>query len=296
MAEPRALYLEADGLGRLELDERRGYIVTQLDLGWPTVRAVSNNRVNAPGADDTTALYGARAVSFEVACFAPDDGSSSRRDVMARLRAYVSPGRRSVLVFCEDDGQRQRVRLRGDGVGWAMSGASPGVSVRVQLSWSAPDGILEDAEATTANIAAYSAQVAQFVRTYPKTYPLRYDEPASTGALAVINGTEPAAPVLRLWGPCTNPRLLSVDTGAELVFGNEVRGDLILTADQYAEVNVREATVYLNGRKAEPLFDRLNLLRSSFLWLAPGVNRLRYLPEQFDLGARAQVIYRRAFL
>lgn len=294
LVEPRAQYLEADGLGRLELTEANGFVVTSLDLGWPTVRAVSNNRVGANGADDTTAFYGPRAVSLEVGVFAPDDRTASRRDRMSRLLAYASPARRAVLVFWDDDGVPQRVSLRGESV-TPPPRRPVGTAVTVMLAWSAPDGIVEELEQRTVKVSAFAATGGPG-RTYPRRYPIRYPVRASAGSQDVVNGTEPAAPIYRLWGPCVNPRLVNVETGAEVRFGNTATGDLTLTADQYVEVNVRNATVTLNGRATESLYSRLDLVASSFAWLIAGTQRLRYVPKSFGSGAHADVLYRRAYL
>ena len=47
-------------------DPDLGYFCTSLDLGFPTVRAVVNNRPDQHGIDDWTALWGERAVTASI--------------------------------------------------------------------------------------------------------------------------------------------------------------------------------------------------------------------------------------
>lgn len=290
--EPRALYLRTDDLGSLALDEAHGYIVTDLDLGWPSYREVTEDRINASGSDDSTLFHGSRAVTFSVACFATDDGLLTRRDVMAKLRAYSAAWRRPELVYVEDDGVAQRVVLRGAGGSWPLQKAADGVVVNVQTQWKAPDGVLEAAALQTVTVTAVPPSDPG--RTYPKTYSFTYPTLSGLGALGVANaGTVPAAPVYRLWGPCTNPAVLNPDTGARIVFGSTV-GNLVLTSTQYAEINVKNATATLNGGTGsdDNLLRLLDNPSTSFAWLAPGANRLRYVPQSYGDGARLEVLYR----
>ena len=282
--------LESAVLGTLELTYANGYVVTDFNLGSPTVRAVTSARINANGEDDVTALMGARAVSFTVRCFAPDDGSRSRRAVMERLRAYANPAYRPVLIFCEDDGEERRVTLRGESPNWPMR--PEGASVAVQMAFVAPSGLLEAAAATVVNISAQPA--TEPGRTYPLRFPRKYPVGSVTGTTAVTNGEAWAAPadfVAQLWGPCTSPVLTNVTTGAVLSLPG-----LSLGGDQYAEVDVREATIRLNGRPSESLYGFQEWGVSSFWQLAGGQNLLRYSPATYEAAARAVVTFRAASL
>lgn len=282
--------LESAALGTLELSYANGYVVTAFDLGSPTVRAVTSSRINANGEDDTTALLGARAVSFTVRCFAPEDGSRSRRSVLERLRAYASPAHRPVLVFCEDDGVERRVVLRGEAPTWPLT--PEGSSVTVQMAFVAPSGLLE---AAAASVVVVSAQAApEPGRTYPLRYPRIYPAGSVTGTVEVVNGEVWGAPadfVAQLWGPCASPVLTNVTTGGVLSLPG-----LTLGADQYAEVDVREATIRLNGRPSESLYGFQEWGVSSFWQLAGGENLLRYSPATYEAAARAVVTFRAASL
>lgn len=282
--------LHCPELGTLELSFANGYEVTAFDLGSPTVRTITSPRINASGEDDRTVLTGARVVTMTVACWASEGGGITRRQAVERLRAYANPRYRPTLVFSEDDGVDRRVVLRGDPPRWPFT--PEGASLPVTLSFEAPSGLLEDAEATTVTVPA--ALGAQPGLTYARTYPRRYPATSITGARDV-----PAGPVwgvavdhrTQLWGPCTGPRLVNVTTGGVLALPG-----LTLSADQYVEVDTSGATLRLNGRPAESLYAWQQWGVSSFWRLAPGSNAVRYSPDAFGGDARAVLTYRPATL
>lgn len=271
-------------LGTLELGRQHGLAVRELDLGYPEARVVSDPRVNANGADDRTTFYGPRAVALT--CLVGNTPGRTRQQALDLLRAYASPGRRPVLVY-GPDGQERQVRLRGDQLGWPLTSSA---ATEVQLAWVAPDGILEAAVESTTVVSAVAP--AEPGRRYPRTYPLTYPETSLVGAMDALNaGTEPAAPVMQLWGPCVDPVLLNATTGERLAFTG-----LALTGDQYVEVDVKAATVLLNGRAGQSLYQSMDLLASSLWWLAPGSNLVRYSPASYEPAAHAVLTYRSAWI
>ncbi len=64
-------------------------------------------------------------------------------------------------------------------------------------------------------------------------------------------------------GPCTNPKLVNLTTGLQ-----QALVGLGLAADQYAEVDVANSTIRLNGRPAESLDAYRDWANSSF-WCWP---------------------------
>lgn len=279
--------LEEPQLGTLELSVENGYRVRSIDLGYPAARAAVVNRVNAHGTDDATAFYGARVVAL-VVMVEPGVGVT-RRQAEDRLRAYASPARRPVLYFNDDDfeGEPDRlVRLRGDQLGTLL--VNPYMN-EVQVQWVAPSGVIEGAVEQVVDVSAVAESEAG--RTYPRTYPITYPDISARGAVDVANaGTEAAAPVFRLWGPCTDPSLVNVSTGESLTLEG-----LALTDTQYAEVDVEAATIRLQGLASQNLYPNLSL-DSALWWLQPGSNLVRYTPATYEAAAHAEVIYRPAWL
>lgn len=272
-------------LGTLTLDDASGYVVEKLDLGFPAARSGVAERVNANGVRDDTAFYGARAVSLNLAVYG--NGGTTRREALDRLRAYASPRRRPLLYFREDSGAERRIQLRGDQLGWPLE--HPEVTL-VNVAFVAPSGVIESAAEVTAEATA--AVAPEGGESYNRGYPTTYPAVSVFGATLMTNdGTEPAAPVMQLWGPCTDPRLENLTTGEAITFAG-----LTLTAEQYAEVDVREATVRQQGLASQSVYHLLNLAETSLWWLDPGPNYVRYAPASYGPGARATVAYRSAWL
>ncbi|RYZ31919.1 MAG: hypothetical protein EOP01_02340, partial [Propionibacteriaceae bacterium] len=209
-----------------------------------------------------------------------------RRDVLARLRAYASPGRRPVLVWREDDGVSRRVVLRGDSAPLVFDRAPAGASVKVLLTFVAPNGVLELLTPTTASVSAVASPGGG--RGFPVRLPFGFPRTSTFNTTTVTNtGTEAAPPLLKLWGPCTGPVLLNLTTGERVSLPG-----LTLTPQQYVEVNVENATLRLNGRATESLYAYQEWGVSSFGYLAPGVNLLRYSPALWSAGAHCDVEFR----
>lgn len=287
-------WLEDPDLGRLTLCEHYGYMVRELDLGFPVPRTVVAPRINASGTSDRTALHAERAVVMSVDCFVPAGDGLSRRVVTERLRAYAAPGRRPVFSWSEDDGAQRRVVLRADSLTWPL--ARFGADVATGLSFVAPSGLLEDYAATTVVVGAVPAATGG--RRYPVRYPRVYLSAAAAGidgAGLVVNGDAWNAPtdhVTRLYGPCTGPRLVNVTTGQEISLPG-----LVLGAQQWAQVDTSAATIRLNDRAAESLYGWQQWGVSSFFQLAPGANFLRFAPQSYDdERARAEIVFRPATL
>jgi len=292
------LRLEEPRLGTLRLEPQYGFRVSKLDLGFPASRAVSEDRVNANGVIDSTALYGARAVTIALAVVGNSDGETggpaTRRQLLDRLRAFASPARRPYLYVDDEDGSTERrLRLRGEQAGAPIE--IPGYA-ETSLGWTAPDGILEHGVEQVVTVTAVLP--SEPGRIYPKSYPFSYPTVSSAGAKGVENiGTEPAAPIYRIFGPCVNPSIINPDTGDVLAFGGTgLTGTVTLAGSQFIEVDVKNATATYNGDPAASAYAGIDLTRSTFAWLAPGANRLRFVTTSYEDGARVEVTYRSAWI
>jgi hypothetical protein len=129
-------------------------------------------------------------------------------------------------------------------------------------------------------------------RSYPRSYPLSYAQSSAVGAVTVTNdGTVPVRPLLRLYGPATDPRVENQSTGERLIFTG-----LSLLAGDWLEIDCREKTIRLNGLSNQSRYARLDFAASSFLRLLRGMNTVRYYPVSFGNGARLEVRFRSAWL
>ncbi len=107
-------------------------------------------------------------------------------------------------------------------------------------------------------------------------FPLRFplSMPGFNIRSEVNNGGDVAAPpLIRLYGPCTNPRLRKIETGEVLEVGLE------LTAGEYVEVETafaRKRVQRVSGATRTNAMGRVNLARSDFFWLDPGISTIQF--------------------
>lgn len=280
-----ALRLE-DGERVLELrgeGPRGAYRVSRLDIGFPSVRAVTQPRPDADGEDDTTVRYGAAAVSLDLMLL-PRGGTL--RALLDGLRAFCHPSARPYLVV-EQDGEQRRIRLRVDQQSAPITNPS---HQQVQAVWRAPDGVMEDL--TEQIWISNAVEAGEGGRAYPRAYPLSYAASSPVGSVTgIYAGTADVWPVLRLYGPSDTPRVEHQATGDRLLFPG-----LTLLAGDWLEIDCRNHTIRLNGLVDQSRHDRLDFAASTFISLVRGVNTLRYYPVSFGDGARMEARFRPAWL
>jgi hypothetical protein len=92
-----------DGAETLDLTPANGFAVAVVDLGFPSVRAVAEERPSANGTLDTTSLHGARVVSLNVKGY-----GTSLTSIRDQLAAWCRPDRRPYLVVDRDGRPRSR--------------------------------------------------------------------------------------------------------------------------------------------------------------------------------------------
>jgi hypothetical protein len=274
-------------VGTLLLDDTSGLRVSSLELGLPDVRAVAASRVGQSGTTDTTEHHGASLVTAEMTVF-PVDGRTKQQTV-DQLRAFCRPGLRPWLYFrLEPDGEERRIRLRADQ--WSAPLTSPAFQ-RVRVSWRAPDGVQEAITETTAAVSATADSEGGL--SFPVVLPVQFAAEPSAGVIVVNNeGTTAAVPVIRIYGPCTGPRIENQTVGRALEFD----ADFTVGAGSYVEIDVLERTVRLNGLAAQSRYDRLDFPASQWWSLEPGDNQIRFYPVAWSGGSKVNVLYRSAWL
>jgi hypothetical protein len=276
-----ALRIE-DGADVLDL-RAEGYHVGRLEIGFPTARAVSQPRPDDDGENDTTAHHGAAAVSLDVVL---TPGESTLTALKDALRAFCHPSSRPYLVV-EQDGQQRRIRLRVD---QQTAPITDPLHMQIQAQWRAPDGVMESLAEQIGTSDAVTAGSGG--RSYPRTYPLAYAESSPVGAVTVGNdGNVAVRPLLRLYGPATDPRVENQTTGERLIFTG-----LTLLAGEWLEIDCRNRTARLNGLDTQSRLSLLDFPNSTYLRLLRGMNTVRYYPVSFGDGARLEVRFRSAWL
>ncbi|GAB3598630.1 hypothetical protein GCM10027586_00740 [Kineococcus gypseus] len=279
--------LEDPVLGVLLLDAEHGFSAVTIDPGFPVVRVNAEDRPNANGQHDDTALFGARAVTVQALVMGT--ATTSRRELVERVRAYCHPARRPTLVWHEGDGVERRADLRGEGATAPLTGS---LGRELTATWSCPSGVLYAAEESVVEVPA--GGIPEPGIRLPVRFPVRFPRTTLAGTVAVANGdvyNTDADHVTQLWGPCTSPRLVNVTTGLEVCLPG-----LQLAAAQYVEVNTAAPSLLLNGRGEESVWGWQEPGVSELFQLAGGVNALRYAPAKWSGRARAVVTFRPATL
>jgi hypothetical protein len=272
-----------DGARELLLDADNGYIRSRLDIGFPAVRTVAQPRPNGDGETDTTALHGAAAVTLDLVL---DAAVAPLTSLLDALRSYCHPAARPYLVV-ERDGTQRRVRLRAD---QSSAPLTDPTHQQVQLTWRAPDGVMESLAEEIGTANAVPTDEGGF--SFDLAFDLAFPASSAVGSVTVTNsGSTAVRPLLRLYGPCTDPRVENQTTGERLVFSG-----LAIAAGDWLEIDCRNSTVRLNGLASQSRLGRLDFAVSEFLQLVRDVNTVRYYPVSFGDGARMEVRFRSAWL
>lgn len=286
--------LEAPGVETLVLDPAAGIYGQTLDLGDAITRAVSDDIPDADGTDDTTVYFGARNITLQVILL-PDSGLWALRQ---HLRAFTSPRLRPYMYVQQSaDAPEQQIQLRrsqytdviGDGPRMATQ-ADPEAAI-VTIQWVAPLGILESAVQHSQDVFAVATGAA-VGRAYSLAFSRVYPASPVLGSATVVNaGNTDAYPLIRIYGPVTEPVLDNNTQGKSLAFTG-----LTLVAGEYLEIDTRAKTILLNSDPTNSRYDKLAFPTSQWWTLSPGNNIVRFHPTTFTDGVTlANFTWRDAF-
>jgi hypothetical protein len=288
MADHSTWALYEDTLGLLPLAWDAGYAVTAYDPGHPQHREVIEANSDADGEYDTTRHHGARVVSLDVRLLGdPVD----RHQLRTALAAYCRPDKRPALrwdsPYLGEVETVGRITDLSASIPTAMRGLGARITQRVST------GLLRATHLEQATIRP-GAGVIQAGRTYDLTYDRVYPSGTVIGAAAiVVGGNAKAKPIIRIYGPITNPDL-TISTGGRWKFtGN---GGLAVSAADLIEIDVENRTVYLN---ANPTLTRYNYMDFSTLsWapLEPGTQSGSLDGSAVDQNTQAVVEWRDSWL
>ena len=236
-------------------DETAGYFCQSLDLGWPDVRDVTNNRPDADGVDDRTKFMGARAVSADITAMA-SAGVAKIDDVASSFAPFMVPSARPVLHYVLDrSGATERtLTLRSSGYAWPIAGP---FQRDIQLQWVAADPIARDPVQQIAT--AWSGTTGALGRVYnlvfPRVYPVGSGV-ATTGTI-VGHGDVPIQPYLRIFGPITNPLVAFQTTGPPPVRSGF---DMVyrIDAGHFVGIDTRVHTAYLDDDPTQSVLSAID--------------------------------------
>ena len=121
---------------------------------------------------------------------------------------------------------------------------------------------------------------------YPKTFPYTYGSGAGASVNIVNSGNFPYEPVMRIYGPCTDPVITSAVNNQRIEF----TGLTVLSGD-HIEINTRNGTVLLNGTANR--YSYLDLTTTTFIKLFPGSNLISWTPNT-GTGSYLEIDWRSA--
>lgn len=278
-------------------DVEGGWYCSQLDLGWPEVREVTNNKPDQDGIDDLTRYFGSRAVTADVDTL---HGAQRVDEIASRFAPFMHPGTRSQLhyVLDRDDNPERVLVVRPSGYAWPISG---GKKRSISLSWVAADPIARASEAQ--QVSAWSGSDILGGRSYDLTYDRTYATELTNPAPGhvVSHGDVDTAPLLRVYGPITAPRVewASYLEGAEVAhYSLAFDPGFIIGAGSYVEVDCRNHSVYWNGDRRFPCLDSLRLPRTGWPKVAvdPEDNRVELFGSSTDHVTQVMIVWRDGFL
>lgn len=288
MAFTPTLRLEAPGLQSFAFDDAQGIVMVALDLGDAEVRAVSESAPDADGTIDTTAFTGARSVAIHVRF----DGTTWATRQL--LRAYTAPKLRPTLIFqLAADAPIQQVTLRRGSFSDVIDEdfVQNGV-LDVTVQWVAPLGVLESNDLHTFTIWSGGDGTPAPGRTYPLVFARSYPAALVQGTGPVINGgSADAYPLVKLYGPATNPAIDNSTQGRSITFTG-----LTIAVGEYLEIDLRNHTVRMNGDPLDSRYSSLDFATSAWWTLSPGLNMIRFHPTTSTAAVTAAVgTYRDAY-
>lgn len=245
----RRAWLDLTGDGTITLpleDLAAGYVCAELDLAYPTVREVANNRPSNTGTDDRTTYLAERAVAANIAV-----RTAAQPDVVPALFApFMLPAARPVLHYVLDrPGAPERIlTLRAAGATWPISGK---VARDLQFQWVAPDPVARDPAVRVAT--AWRGASVSPGRVYPLRFNRVYPPGGGSPSSGVIHvaGDFPARPLLRFYGPVTSPACQIYRDGV-IPYLVVFRTGYVINAGDWVDVDTDQKTVYVNSDPNRP--------------------------------------------
>lgn len=279
--------LEQQGRPPLELTAENGYFVSRLDLGYPVVRPVVDDRPQASGTDDRTRFHSSKIVTIDLVA------RGDRTEKTEELGPFLVPFARSFLFYPAGNGLERRILIRARDRTAPWDG--PPGKHRIIAQFEAPNGTAETADLGQAVATATTAVEPGL--TFDLTFDVLFPLSTPVGATVVTTiGDALCPPVARLFGPCVNPRIENVTDPDVDGRAKRLQFNITLGAGEFLEVDFRERTVKLDGNPRRDRYSTLDFTESNWWTLRPGDNLVRYFPEDFSGDARAELSFRCQFI
>jgi hypothetical protein len=254
-------------------------------VGTPDIRSSDHDRLARSGVVAGVDLYGGRAVTLTITVSADAGSTQFASAVDALATAFAAPQAQenalTVQIPGVSGGARVRLLVRPRKVALPLPAEYFVGVAQAVVELFATDPLKYSDAATTITVTV-SASPGGFV--WPLTWPLVWAGSHSSSVVVTNSGNAPTSPLVRLWGPLTNPSITNVTTG------RTVSLTLTIVTGDYVDIDFAARTVLLNGTANR--YPDLNL--AQWWTLAPGNSSIALTA---DLGAgSADIVYRSAWL
>ena len=281
--------LSAPDLADLDLSCAEGFVLVDLQVGFPAERPVVRPRALDDGVIDQTTLVGQRAVTVTLRL---DSSVMTTQALLDRVMPFMSPRRRVTLTWSLPGSPTDYRSLVLRGVDAPLVIDQPRYPTIV-CSWVSVGSFILDPVEECESVDPNDLP-DEIGRTYDLTFDRTYVPTIPVGALAAINtGTAPTHCVITLDATMIDPTV-SVN-GVDVTF--DQNGGLTLATAQTLVIDTQARTILLNGDPDESRYDRVNFEDWSWddLLLQPGVNVVRLEGTGFTASTLMTVCWRSAW-
>jgi len=281
--------LSANGVPALDLACDTGFVLVDLQVGFPAERPVVRSRALADGVFDESTYLGQRAVSVTLRL---DHRVMSTQALIDRLMPFMSPRRRPTLTWSlpQTPTELRSLTLRGVDAPLVISGPK---YTTVICSW-----VSEGSFSVSPTEQCRSINPLEFVevgRTYPLTFDRYYDPQPPVGAFYVINaGSAPAQWTAQIDASIIDP-ILTIN-GVSMTFDRN--GGVNLITGQTLNIDSEARTILLNNDPTISRYDRVNFQDWTWddLLIQPGQNLVRIQGSGFDANTLLTFCWRDTYL
>jgi len=282
--------LRASGLADLDLSCGNGWVLTDLQIGFPSERPVVRSRSLADGVIDQSTYVGQRAVT---ATLTLDNRVATTQSLVDLLMPFVSPRRRPTLTWSLPGSAADYRQLTLRGVDAPLVISRPRYTV-VVVSWVSEQACMVDPVEQCLSVDP-SLPGEEIGRDYDLTFDRLYVESIPVGGVLVPNsGTCLASWVITLDASMIDP----IVTINDVPMAFTQSGGLTLVTGQTLVIDQRERTILLNNDPDESRYDRVNFEDWDWddLALQPGDNVVRLQGSGFTSTSLLTVCWRSAWL
>lgn len=254
--------------------------VTGLDS--PDVRESADDLVQMDGGIHGDFFYGRRPVTLTGLLLNPASADERNQRMTSLMRASNAMRADAILSWTLEGGEAQFLSVRRQQP-LRITGAW---QKEFQLAVVAADPRIYSTALHQEDVVPGADGLGGF--SSPLTSPLTSSAPVSGQVMVDNQGSAQSPALLVINGPCTNPRVINFTTGEELVL------TYTLGEAEFLVIDMLNRTVLLNNSASR--YGAVDFNATSWWWLEPGENDIRFAPSSYSLGCTLEIHFRDAWL